>query len=130
MSYILNIGMDLYITCIFLIVFIGHWVADFVFQSQSMSQNKSSSWFVLAVHCFIYATVTWAFMAAALSHTTGHNLYIWNLLYISHFTIDAVTSRITKELYKKKDYHNFFVVIGLDQLLHAGILLWCIIRYI
>lgn len=39
--------------------------------------------------------------------------------YLAHFVTDAVTSRISSYFYKKGDTHNFFVIIGFDQWLHA-----------
>lgn len=43
---------------------------------------------------------------------------------IAHGTVDYVTSRVTSALWKKGDVHNFFVVIGFDQLLHVAILIY------
>ena len=35
-----------------------------------------------------------------------------------HFVTDAITSRITGYFWAKNDAHNFFVVIGFDQMIH------------
>lgn len=40
-----------------------------------------------------------------------------------HFFIDAITSRLTARLWAKGQVHNFFVLVGLDQLLHATCLI-------
>lgn len=42
---------------------------------------------------------------------------------LAHLVIDYFTSKGTAYLYKKGDVHNFFVVIGFDQFLHAATLI-------
>ena len=94
---------------------IVHWIADFTLQSDKMATRKSSCWGWLLFHCLIYS--------ACFSMFGSLRLVVWLLL--THFLIDFITSRITKYLWAKKDVHNFFVVIGFDQLLHyICILVW------
>lgn len=90
-----------------------HWFADFVCQSDWMAQNKSKRLWPLCVHALAYTAIlsllnpTWAIVNGLL-----------------HMLVDGVTSRITSRLYKAKQVHWFFVVIGLDQLIHAVALIW------
>ena len=107
-----------------------HWICDFVLQSETMSKNKSTSNKWLLVHVFIYSIFTTMFWAA-ISLTTGIGLVpplmlakLFVLIFVPHFVTDYITSRITKRLYEKKDYHNFFVAIGFDQLIHYICLLY------
>jgi hypothetical protein len=40
------------------------------------------------------------------------------ITFFAHFATDYVTSRISKKFFDAKDYHNGFVVVGFDQVLH------------
>lgn len=85
-----------------------HFIADFVLQSDWMATNKSRRWDALALHVAVYAAcfawMGWRFVAVT---------------FAAHFVTDAVTSRITSRLWVAGSRHWFFVVVGLDQWLHA-----------
>jgi len=96
---------------IFIIICL-HFIGDFLLQSNYMSINKSKRIDVLISHCLIYSV---PFL-----------LYDWKFAIVAgagHFPVDFITSRITSFLYKKKEIHWFFVIIGLDQTIHYAILL-------
>lgn len=93
-----------------ILVLIIHWVADFIFQSDWMATNKSKSNKALLAHIGTYTLImSIAFINPLFGIVNG----------AIHGVIDYVTSRITSKLYSKGDIHNFFVVIGFDQLLHT-----------
>jgi len=48
---------------------------------------------------------------------------IFGITFITHWVTDYFTSKWTSRLWEEKQVHNFFVVIGLDQLIHATSLL-------
>ena len=106
---------------IFYLLFV-HWVADFVLQTHWQATNKSKSNSALASHVGVY-TLFWyiALFGWLMYYDVDATLMMFLFLpitFVAHFCTDYITSRITSRLYKKGDFHNFFVVIGLDQLLH------------
>ncbi len=115
-------------------ILFAHWVSDFVLQTHWMATNKSKNWYALLSHVGVY-TVSLAICmivlsVIVLSFETGpvqHAIFVlapsafvtWILLNGAlHFVTDAITSRITSYFWTKGDAHNFFVVIGLDQMIH------------
>src|SRR5688572_9431656 len=102
-----------------------HFVADFLFQSHYMSINKSKDNRVLLWHVGIYSLTM--YVGAILLGLERQNQEIvisamafsgW--LFMSHLITDYFTSRWTSRLYKHARWHDFFCVIGFDQLLHAA----------
>lgn len=84
-----------------------HWIADFELQSDQMAKNKSKSIKWLSLHVLVYTLVfmLWGVQFALISGAL-------------HWITDFFTSKITSYLYRMDDIHNFFVVIGFDQLVH------------
>jgi hypothetical protein len=102
----------LYLLCI-------HWFADFVLQTRWQAENKSKNNIALSRHVLVYTTVLFLAGFPLVSRVIMNEWSYFVLLNgILHFCTDYITSRITSRLYAKQDYHNFFVVIGLDQLIH------------
>lgn len=113
-----------------------HFLGDFPLQSNWMALNKSKHWDVLLIHAGVYSLCFFA--------------YGWPFIgvtFLTHLLTDAVTSRITSKLWfidllepvmlKGKPLDNptfefarvypdkrhwFFVIIGLDQLIHFSTL--------
>lgn len=98
---------------IIIYLLLTHFVADFTLQTNWMAINKSKRWIPLLVHvlvyslCFLWVGPMYALVNAGL-----------------HFVTDAITSRITSRLWALNQRHWFFVVIGLDQLIHQVCLIW------
>lgn len=103
-----------------------HFFADFVAQTHEMATNKwklgSALWSHIGSYTFIlfigllvfFHTVTMWVPILAFTLYNG----FWHLI------IDSVTAPITHDLAEKQSWHNFFVVVGFDQLLHTGLLIW------
>lgn len=107
----------------FLCLLAVHWFADFVLQTHWQAQNKSKNNEALARHVVVYTTVLAIAMVAifepfnTLADRRSATVFV-AINGILHFLTDYLTSRWSSRLYVKQDWHNFFVVIGLDQLVH------------
>lgn len=88
-----------------------HFVADFIFQSDKVAIAKSSDNMILAKHVAIYSIPFFWF---------GVTFALVNAL--AHLVTDYASSRATSYLYNRNERHWFFVVIGLDQFIHAATL--------
>jgi len=111
------------VSLIFALIII-HWIGDFVLQTHWQASNKSKNWWALSGHVATYTGALAILTSVTLLiipglAVTGIAAFIsWVLLNgVLHFATDAVTSRITSRLFGK-DWHNFFVVVGLDQVIH------------
>lgn len=120
---------------LFLTIMAAHWVSDFVLQTHWMATNKSHDWRAMLSHVAVYTgsmmflVVCVGFMLAPSVANGMHNAVIlalspimyvlWILLNgLLHLVTDTITSRFTARLWAKADYHNFFVMVGFDQLIH------------
>lgn len=98
-----------------------HWFADFVLQTHWQASNKSKNNVALATHVLVYTIClffTVPFIFASSEPLFNKWLYFIFLNGILHFITDYFTSRASSKLYAKQDWHNFFVVVGFDQLIH------------
>lgn len=104
--------MTVGITTILLILW-THWVSDFVLQSDTMAKNKSSSVKWLSAHVVVYSVPFLVIFGWKYAVING----------ILHWIVDFFTSKATTYLWQKEQRHWFFVVVGLDQAIHATCLL-------
>lgn len=105
-----------------------HWIADFVCQTHWQASNKSKDVVALTRHVASYTAVLAVGAAFLISPWSFWVLFVL-LNGTLHWLTDYFTSRWTSALWAKQDWHNFFVVIGLDQLIHAATLaftLWAV----
>lgn len=135
---------------------VGHFLGDFILQSNWMALNKSKSFIALAAHVAAYSLGLGAVMFlcfwawAAFPEWQYRNL--WRFIVVNgvlHFLIDAATSTLTSALWFVKPgwgavdgeerepilvfdsskRHWFFVAIGFDQTLHYLLLVWLTFYY-
>lgn len=105
---------------ILLVIFVVHFLADFVFQSSKMATGKSKSLKWLSIHVAVYASVS-LLTFAVLAIMYGDALiafYWWSINVALHFVTDFFTSKVTSKFWEEKNMRFFFVMIGFDQLIH------------
>lgn len=131
----------------FLFILAAHWLGDFVIQTHRQAANKSKRLDALLEHIVTY-TLTMALSFSAILIFTNYkdlqliyyNCFIFSFItFVTHLVTDFITSRITSKLFRKamdrinanqnpsREFHNFFVVVGLDQLIHTFTLYFTIL---
>jgi hypothetical protein len=104
-----------------------HWVADFVLQTDWQAKNKSKDNFALLFHVITYTICIFLCGIFFLTNElTAQNIKIWEAWALAngivHFAVDYVTSSINTYLWNKGRVHDFFVMVGFDQLIHYACL--------
>jgi len=105
-----------------LFLIIVHFLADFALQTHNQATKKSSSNLYLTYHVGTYA-LTWFFAMWAYNGSWLMALNFSIITFMAHWVTDYTTSRISKKFFEAQDYHNGFVVVGFDQVLHYAQLL-------
>lgn len=112
-----------------LAIVVAHFFADFVAQSGYMATKKSSSFTVLCQHALMYGAVfssVYILFRTLVGMGLGESYFpsalnVVNWLVVNtliHLCVDYVTSKRNSKLYNLEDKHDFFVGVGLDQLIH------------
>lgn len=127
--------MDFYFTEVIYLLIL-HFIADFMCQTDEMALNKSKSNLWLSYHVLMYTMIFFIGMTLYQYCHKYFNFYygdipidlkkvlIFSLItFVTHFSTDYFTSRWSSKVYAKGDRHNFFVIIGFDQLIHYTTLL-------
>ena len=97
-------------------ILIGHWVGDYVLQTEKMAVGKSSSIKWLTIHAAIW---TASMMIIVVPFSSSVSIWVWVLFMGAlHWFQDFVTSRINAFFQKNKWIKMFWLGIGTDQLLH------------
>lgn len=100
-----------------LLILLIHWAGDFCLQTHGQATRKSTEDGPLAEHVTAYSLV-WLIGAYCILGNWDCAVIFASITWVAHFTTDYCTSRIGKKYFDKQDYHNGFVVIGFDQILH------------
>jgi len=96
-------------------ILIIHYISDYIFQTRWIAENKSKSWMTCLFHAYLYS------IPFLLLPTDS---VMFCRLCMLHFFTDLVTSRLSANYYKADNLKMFWIIIGLDQLLHIFQLLY------
>lgn len=101
-------------------ILVVHWIFDFFLQTSWQATKKSKNNVALASHVGVYSIglILIVLLNFGYFQHLGYAIGYVVLNAVAHFFTDYVTSRASSSLYEKEEYHDFFVVIGFDQLLH------------
>lgn len=96
-----------------------HYIADFRWQTHWQASNKSKSNKALGAHVATYTLGLLIAGCIIFPPFYSAGVLIW-VIYNSatHFLVDYVTSRASSKRWAEQKWHDFFAVIGLDQLIH------------
>lgn len=106
-------------------IIVIHFIADFIAQTDYQAKNKSNNNIALTQHTANYS-LCWLipiWFISGINFLGLANAMIFVLItFICHTITDYFTSRLNSRLAIKAqqtgNYHNFFVSVGFDQVLH------------
>lgn len=104
-----------------LYILLIHFLGDFALQTHEQATKKSTNIDALTKHVSVYSFI-W-FLATFTIFGFENVFYFTIITFITHWITDFITSRIGKSYWDKGDYHNGFVIVGVDQICHY-IQLW------
>ena len=94
-----------------------HCIGDFVLQTSWMATQKSRNFAALFAHVGTY-TVILSIAAVLLFGPTETAAWFIAVNAALHLVTDFLTSRMSARYYDSKNMRAFFVMVGIDQLLH------------
>lgn len=124
-----------------------HYIGDFVLQTEGQAKGKSKNWSDLLAHTITYSIFVFFTIGILYGYAFERGesnfwfcLYFSLITFVAHTITDYFTSRLNNKLAPKEEvimlkfnseetlpfsrfpkgrsYHNLFVSIGFDQLLH------------
>ncbi len=102
---------------IFIFILLIHFLADFALQTDEQAKGKSIDPKWLTYHVGVYSII-WLMASWFYFGDFRQALFFAIVTFICHWVTDFITSRVGKPFWDKGDYHNGFVVVGFDQILH------------
>lgn len=102
---------------LFLFILLIHFLADFGLQTHEQSTKKSESNKWLFYHVGVYSII-WLIASYMYLGDFRQAIIFAIITFVFHYTTDFITSRISKPFFKSGNFHDGFVVVGFDQVLH------------
>jgi len=112
-----------------IVIFILHFIGDFIFQPYWMKIKKSRQSSIMLMHILLYTSVLTVGLSIFYSNTLAISYALLNG--VIHFLVDYASSRIisnssrelivregSEPLYERVDMHVPILFLGVDQLLH------------
>lgn len=99
-----------------------HFLADFGLQTHEQAMGKSKNWIPLLQHTAVYSFVF--LIATYVWYSNWMMCFLFAVTtFVFHTVTDYFTSRISSKFFNPNeqgnvDFHNGFVVVGFDQMLH------------
>jgi len=105
---------------IFYATIIGHLIADFVLQGSEIATQKRMFNKYMLVHVVSAALL---FLLPVFLVTGNFEFKAMTLIFILHLIIDVIKKEIDPIITKGKQ-NRFFILLGVDQMLHITSLFW------
>lgn len=97
-------------------IFCAHFIGDYVLQPRWMGDKKHKDESILFLHGTVYSITLMIFLL--FTFTVPQILILGILNGVLHVVVDAVTSNLSHYFYGQERYKMFFIVIGIDDLIH------------
>lgn len=123
---------------LFVMILVIHFLADFGLQTHEQATRKGegrSFWnrwlfYHVGVYTLVWGAVFFFLpLPSEIQNVRGWVLFCL-LIGIPHYLTDWVTSRLSKPFFSSGDFHNGFVVVGADQVIHYLCLLYVLYRLV
>ncbi|MEQ8358724.1 MAG: DUF3307 domain-containing protein [Cytophagales bacterium] len=96
------------------LIFLAHWMGDFLFQTTKMATSKAHSLKWLSLHALVYGSIMTVFATVIIDIEKGLIFGLVNMLL--HFITDFFTSKVMVKYLKRP--RIFFPLLGIDQMIH------------
>lgn len=116
-----------------LIMVVGHFIFDWLLQTEWMALNKKDGGLALHVHSAIYAIGVYVTLLASFFVTGwfpgGGGWALLGILYVSHAILDTYQTHVwwCKEVKRMNGSIHLWMIICIDQIRHFIILVGCAI---